>query len=93
VSHRFMLTREISCTSAVSGRLALVSIPEGSVICFVGSAGPNRVEVSWHGQRVTMPAGDFAEGTKVRGRAVAALGARGVSRRSVGFGLKSPLFV
>jgi len=72
VAHTFMLTREISCTSAVSGRLALVSIPEGSVICFVGSAGPNRVEVSWHGQSVTMPAGDFAEGTEARGRAVAA---------------------
>jgi len=72
LSHTFVLTREILCTAAVTGSLALVSIPEGSVIFFVGSAGPNRFEVSWDRQRVTMSAGDFAEGTELNGLAVAA---------------------
>ncbi len=72
-SHTFVLTREIPCTSVGSERVALLSIPEGSVIRFVGSAGPNRVEVSWNGQSATMSLGDFAEGTEARGLAVAAL--------------------
>ena len=76
-SHTFVLTREIPCTSVVSGRLALVSIPKGSVIRFVGSAGPNRIEVSWEGQSAMMSLGDFAERTEARGLAVAAAGVVG----------------
>lgn len=72
MSHAFLVTRDIPCTGLSAARSESVSIPQGSTVSFIGSPAPNRVEVSWNGQSVTMLACDFAEKTEVRQLAVAA---------------------
>lgn len=70
MSHTFVVTRDISCI-AVSACAESPSIPIGSTVTFIGSPGPNRVEVSWHGQSMTMRACDFAEKTEFKRLAAA----------------------